>query len=38
MNTKRYERQRSKRLASEKAQIEALIENIDHVHRKHLTR
>ena len=26
------------RFAIEKAQIEALIENIDHIHRKHLTR
>ena len=28
----------AKRLALEKAQIEALIENINHVHRKHLMR
>ena len=28
----------AKRLALEKAQIEALIKNIDHVHQKHLTR
>ena len=28
----------AKRFALEKAQIEALIENTDHVHRKHLMR